>query len=825
MMDEHKVADPFSKEVPELLQEHFKQLHERSGISVEVIKARGYCSILGAKKLEELKFSRSQRRFTGLLVPIHGPDGKPAGFQYKPDKPRSDNRDRPVKYESIPESTNRIDCPPSCQKSLADPSIPLWVTEGCKKADSLASRGECVIDIPGVWNFKSKNELGGVTVSADLDSIAWNGRIVHLCFDSDFRTNSSVQQALQRLSEHLKRRGAQISVVSLPQEGTAKVGVDDYLVAGHTVNELVSLTVTHIEPAEVKEKESLAAYLTLQGQLYLEVRLADGGYSFAHLVDGRVILTPEIKAGGLIVRPRPLPMRENQPLPLVGLPSEDVRAAPLLSPEEMFAKVRSHIGCYADLEPLDLELCTYYVLFTWLYPKVKTLGYLRFKADTGKGKTRVKNVTSDVSFYPLQASGASSFSGMARMQEKWRGTLVVDEADFSGDKDHQISKYLNLGFERGQYYILSDKLNPKQQEFFDPFCPKILAMREPFTDNATEGRLLSITMHETQKDSIPIILPPEYEVETQKLRDELARFTLEHWAEVDGSKMLSFDDLGIEPRLRQLAMPLSVVFQLWPQGVDGFRSYLKQRQKDIRRTRSQSWEGSLVNLVIAIATGDHNLKSEWVEYYEPSSGKPQAVTSSMVARQMNTSTKSVTQALASVGIEAERRYVTLYSEKGEVPKQVRAYSILNSQAWSEIMSRYWPSEDDGFPEIPNALKSAKFVSGELSHPSQVSCGPARQLGLEQNDKTDKTDKTGETTRPAENHREDHHEVEAILGMSIEAAVACWESRGCPVILLGPGQNTGQRTGDLLKVLKAWPMNMNHIEAVAKWLRGNETTDI
>jgi acyl-[acyl carrier protein]--UDP-N-acetylglucosamine O-acyltransferase len=62
-----------------------------------------------------------------------------------------------------------------------------------------------------------------------------------------------------------------------------------------------------------------------------------------------------------------------------------------------------------------------------------------------------------------------------------------------GEKETQVTKYLNLGFERGQYYILSDKQDPRSQDYFDAFSPKVLAMREPFHDNATEGRLLSVS--------------------------------------------------------------------------------------------------------------------------------------------------------------------------------------------------------------------------------------------------------------------------------------------------------------------------------------------
>ena len=84
----------------------------------------------------------------------------------RPDNPRfkagtaKDTKPKIIKYEFPQGYPMRIDCPPICQAMMADPSIPLWVTEGIKKADALASRGLCAIDLLGVWNFKGKNQFG-----------------------------------------------------------------------------------------------------------------------------------------------------------------------------------------------------------------------------------------------------------------------------------------------------------------------------------------------------------------------------------------------------------------------------------------------------------------------------------------------------------------------------------------------------------------------------------------------------------------------------------------------------------------------------------------
>ena len=210
------MSGPFSAQVPELLATHLDHLLA-SAISPEVIRERGYRSLLGKHDLKELAFSKVQQRCPGILMPLHGVDGMIVGHQYRPDSPRKSAKGKPVKYENPTGSSVRLDVPPRCQKDLGDPSVPLWFTEGIKKVDALATAGACAVGLTGVWGFKGKNPLGGTTVLADFDYISLKDRCVYLCFDSDAATNPHVSAALMRLKEHLARKGAQVHVIRLPQ--------------------------------------------------------------------------------------------------------------------------------------------------------------------------------------------------------------------------------------------------------------------------------------------------------------------------------------------------------------------------------------------------------------------------------------------------------------------------------------------------------------------------------------------------------------------------------------------------------------------------------
>lgn len=224
-------TEPFAPQAPDLLQRHYDHI-KASGIADDVIRERGYRSILGKVALKDLGFAPRQRLAPGILLPLWAPDGSNPLDQFKPDKPRLDTNGDVNKYETPAKAGMRLDCPPRCRPLLNDPKIPLHLTEGIKKSDCLASHGYCAIDLLGVWNWRGRGKAGGKAWLEDWDYVALNDRDVYLVFDSDVTIKPDVQKALERLLGHLKRHGADPVVVILPSGPNGeKMGVDDYLVA------------------------------------------------------------------------------------------------------------------------------------------------------------------------------------------------------------------------------------------------------------------------------------------------------------------------------------------------------------------------------------------------------------------------------------------------------------------------------------------------------------------------------------------------------------------------------------------------------------------
>jgi len=208
-------ASTFSREVPKLLSEHLVHLRD-SAISIEVIRERGYRSVLGKKELADLGFSWRQQRVPGILIPLHGVDGTSAGYQYRPDNPRMNPKGKPIKYENPQGTCLCLDVPPRCSLMLEDPAVPLWITEGAKKADALATQGTCAINLNGIWGWRGTNPKGGKVALPDWEMIALNRRKIYLIPDSDAKTNTNVNQAVLRLGAFLMRRGGKCFLVELP---------------------------------------------------------------------------------------------------------------------------------------------------------------------------------------------------------------------------------------------------------------------------------------------------------------------------------------------------------------------------------------------------------------------------------------------------------------------------------------------------------------------------------------------------------------------------------------------------------------------------------
>lgn len=254
---------------PEHLLPQHQALLDASAITQTVAAARGYRSITKKSDLRTLGFTESQCAVPALLVPIRGVMGDIVTYQARPDRPRINNSGKPVKYETPGGSRMALDVPPAVRVWLDDPSRPLYITEGARKADAAVSQGLCCIALLGVWNWRGTNEHGGKTALPDWEMIALNGRETYICFDSDVMTKPAVHEAMTRLKAFLIQRGAKVRLIYLPQDNNgAKTGLDDFLASGYCVDELLTFACDELQPLPQQDTGDQGPYRIVEDGLW-----------------------------------------------------------------------------------------------------------------------------------------------------------------------------------------------------------------------------------------------------------------------------------------------------------------------------------------------------------------------------------------------------------------------------------------------------------------------------------------------------------------------------------------------------------------------------
>src|SRR5918994_7803831 len=216
------------------LDHRWREVSEESAIDPAVAWERGYYLEKTKRGLERLGFKRSQQRAPALVIPRFSPSGDPIPAQIKPDNPlveeERNGKSRPRKYDTPAGTPVRLSVPPRAVPMMRDVQKTLYITEGDKKADALASVGECCISLQGVQCWR---------VLEDWEEVKLYGREAVIAFDADVMVNPNVQKALQGLATFLRERGALVRYLLWPERyrGT-KVGIDDYLANGGSVLEL-----------------------------------------------------------------------------------------------------------------------------------------------------------------------------------------------------------------------------------------------------------------------------------------------------------------------------------------------------------------------------------------------------------------------------------------------------------------------------------------------------------------------------------------------------------------------------------------------------------
>ncbi len=245
------------------------------------------------------------------------------------------------------------------------------------------------------------------------------------------------------------------------------------------------------------------------------------------------------------------------------------KLGPVKETRELVGIIEAYIrNVYLWPDTVWPKLVSYYVLLTWIYDAFNALPYLRAMGEAGAGKSEMMRRVGHVCYRMMTASGANTASTFFRATEMYRGTVFIDEADLhdGGDMANDIVKFLNLGAMKGN--PISRTVESKDRngdrifivQPFNTYCPKLIAMRKEFRDDAVATRSLTMKLIprepiELREAGVKLNMNAEMREQARQIRNMCLRWRLAHWEpeiEIDEEDI----DLEISSRLNQVTTSL-----------------------------------------------------------------------------------------------------------------------------------------------------------------------------------------------------------------------------------------------------------------------------
>jgi hypothetical protein len=464
--------------------------------------------------------------------------------------PVGDNDGHAIRYYQRVGTSPRLYIPVPARSVLADPRVPLLITEGEKKALKANQEGLACIAMGGLWNW----QVSGRPLP-ELDRIDWCERETLIIPDSDAWTRPDLLQPVFALGKELEGRGAKVTVVKIPAgEGGAKVGLDDYLCA-HTrtaFDDLPRLGLKHPaftriaawwrewsrrkEPGdgeapqgvlEMLERGETVRFLhpaqdVVDGVLFYGVPVSD---KLTIVTSRRQGFTPETLPAGLALRhidPGPSSVRHATGAAWLAGRAEG-------SVARVLDGLSAYLGRYVALRDPGAALwLAAWVLGTWCYRAFRVFPYLSVRsAEKRCGKSRLMRLLCRVGFNASPPTTHPTEAQLYREAARRSGLQAFDEMESlkgGGDKERlaALIGVLNVGFEQGGAVSRQEKRGERFVEMlYEVYAPRVIAGIAGLKDTL-EDRSLTLVMFRRRKDETVARLGRETEAEAQGLRDACA---------------------------------------------------------------------------------------------------------------------------------------------------------------------------------------------------------------------------------------------------------------------------------------------------------------
>jgi hypothetical protein len=544
--------------------EHDYRMLEQSWIPRELANAAGIRRVTSVEGGQIIGRNGSGN-YEGLIFPYIWP-GETIVRDYRLRRDHPDLEHRPdgstkekQKYLSAPGRGNLLYFPCGIDQALLNEAqIPVAITEGEKKALALRNLANgnaselrfLPVGLSGVWNWRgtigrepgpngdARPIKGAIS---DLDRVIWKKRRVVIIFDSDVKRNPDIERAQKALASELSRRGADVFLVNLPDlPDLEKTGADDFLAHLNGGPERMLALIENavrVHPCAASEILTRAGILGLTDQSGIDaveaaLRRLRGELIGTDALREAVVRTEAIKYLMGIGVQAPAQLVSTA---LAHQDQEDGKHKIAFSEPEPWnhpvdgASLLDEIAnvlCRFIVLPLDeIKAIALWILHTYAVEATSICPILIVKsAEKRCGKTLLLELLLNLVFRPLPASNITAPS-LFRAIEKYKPTLLLDEADTFLHNNDELRGIINSGYRSSSSYVVRTIGDDFEPTIFNTFGPKAIAQIDKPQETIMDRGII-IEMRRKKPDEKPERLRSDRIFEQLKhLRQKAMRWT------------------------------------------------------------------------------------------------------------------------------------------------------------------------------------------------------------------------------------------------------------------------------------------------------------
>jgi len=296
---------------------------------------------------------------------------------------------------------------------------------------------------------------------------------------------------------------------------------------------------------------------------------------------GQVDRAKEVEVEGVVYKPI-----DNSEVRygLTLLPSDAVDYG---SDEQLYKEILNFLNKWHD-QPRESErkLDILYIFLTYVFDLLPRLPYRRAWGKWGRGKSAWLDAVGSICYRPVILAGCDTDKAIVRRINNWKGTALIDEADFSNSSLYAfIIKILNISYDkRLGYYQRSDEINPMKTLVYNVYGPKLLATRQEFKDKALESRCLTFIAFEKGRP-MPLFRYKKFLEEAQALRNKLIMWRFRKYhdlkAKVESLETPQIDiELAISSsRVKETVAPLLLIAPEFREEINKLAMELEEQLK------------------------------------------------------------------------------------------------------------------------------------------------------------------------------------------------------------------------------------------------------